>query len=440
MHTHVPEPTLSPVSPEVMHSTQGVTGIHLAGPAWGDHWLCQCQTWWVCTGEGLEQGRLSHAEPRSPGDCEEAENERVLGVPGAQEENILCKERGGCEAPWSWSTGPRDARGHPWLAIPVAKGKEQLCWSSISPSCGVGCALTKLVKVGFGALGPRDGAHQAGLEERAPAVDEAALPSNVVLPGTKSQAQHSLSEPPTPPCTPRSPQWDTPSPEPSALWWECSDTLVSCHWPLLGMSLGPDRLKPIWWDTSHSMLALVTDLADPGHPGMDVSPLPLPSFHGHLAEKDVDLVIMWVVGIRDGVGTDKCRLCRGKKQHSMALCPDPTLRSPLEQCEVLRCPLETLPPEGRAPFLRAQAAEGVLEHGSHQRLCQGFPPREGGQTAEVWTPVLAPASPQQAGEPAPHPTNPCSYRVASGPGSAPCGCSSAQLHGPRSGRRRRCCP
>lgn len=132
------------------------------------------------------------------------------------------------------------------------------------------------------------------------------------------------------------PAGDIPSPEPSALWWEGSDTPLSCCWPLLGMSLGPEKVKPPWWDTSHSMLALVTDLADPGHPSMDVPPLPLPSFHGHLSEKDVDLVIMWVVGIRDGVGTDKRRLCRGKEQHSMVLCLDPTLRSPLEQREVLR--------------------------------------------------------------------------------------------------------
>lgn len=75
---------------------------------------------------------------------------------------------------------------------PRACWKEQPWRSSAVPSCGPGCALTELVEVGLGALGPRDGAHQAGLQECAPAVDEAALPSDVVLPGTRSRAQPSL--------------------------------------------------------------------------------------------------------------------------------------------------------------------------------------------------------------------------------------------------------
>lgn len=70
---------------------------------------------------------------------------------------------------------------------------------------------------------------------------------------------------------------------------------------------------------------LVTDLADPGHPGVDVPPLPLSGFHGRLTEEDVDLVIVRVVGIRDGVGANKRRLCRGKEQHNVVPCPDPTL-------------------------------------------------------------------------------------------------------------------
>lgn len=72
--------------------------------------------------------------------------------------------------------------------LPGACWKEQLWRNSVAPSCRPGCALTELVEVGLGALGPRDGAHQAGLEECAPAVDEAALPSNVILLGTNSRA------------------------------------------------------------------------------------------------------------------------------------------------------------------------------------------------------------------------------------------------------------
>lgn len=108
---------------------------------------------------------------------------------------------------------------------------------------------------------------------------------------------------------------------------------------------------------------LVTDLADPGHPGVDVPPLPLPGFHGCLTEEDVDLVIMRVVGIRDGVGTDECRLCRRKEQHNMSLCPDLTLwYCPWEQCEMLRVQRE---PHGRAPFLmlRLQSACWSLSPG-----------------------------------------------------------------------------
>lgn len=86
--------------------------------------------------------------------------------------------------------------------------------------------------------------------------------------------------------------------------------------------LGPEKVKAHL--VGHPVTAcwpLVTDLADPGHPGMDVPPLPLPSFHGRLTEKDVDLVIVRVVGIGDGIGTDERGLCRGKEQHDMALCP-----------------------------------------------------------------------------------------------------------------------
>lgn len=136
---------------------------------------------------------------------------------------------------------------------------------------------------------------------------------------------------------------------------------------------------------------------------MDVPPLPLPSFHGRLTEEDVDLVIVRVVGIRDGVGADKCGLCGGKEQHDMVLCPEPTL---------LYCPRKTLGaawdaegmqgdpwvpcyPEGRAPFLVLR-----LEHGSHQRLHRYFPPeRRRGPDHPALDPVLPPASPQQAGEP-----------------------------------------
>lgn len=59
-------------------------------------------------------------------------------------------------------------------------------------------ALTQLVKVCLRALGPGDGAQQAGLEERAPAVDEATLPSNVVL---MSKQRYAHLHPPTQPST-----------------------------------------------------------------------------------------------------------------------------------------------------------------------------------------------------------------------------------------------
>lgn len=104
-----------------------------------------------------------------------------------QEENILCKERDGGEAPQSWSTSPEDAGGHPGGVLEGAAPVELHC------SRLQGLALTQLVEVCLSALRPGDGAHQAGLQERAPAVDEAALPSNIVLPGTKSQDQSSLS-------------------------------------------------------------------------------------------------------------------------------------------------------------------------------------------------------------------------------------------------------
>jgi len=177
---------------------------------------------WGSTGEELGVRTApcrAQPDPRVPGDGEEAKDEGVLGVPGAQEENILCKERGGDEVPWRWSTGPEDAGRRPRRHAhrPGVSWQERPWWSSVAPGCRAGCALTELVEVGLGALGPGDGAHQAGLEERAPAVDEAALPSDVVLPGTKSRAQPSLSEPPPPPCAPQSPQGNTRSPELSAL-------------------------------------------------------------------------------------------------------------------------------------------------------------------------------------------------------------------------------
>ena len=64
---------------------------------------------------------------------------------------------------------------------------------------------------------------------------------------------------------------------------------------------------------------LRTDLADPGHPGVDVSPLPLPALQGRLTEEDVDLVVVWVVGVGDGKGTDERGLCG--QQHGIAPCP-----------------------------------------------------------------------------------------------------------------------
>lgn len=85
------------------------------------------------------------------------------------------------------------------VGILGAGWREQPWWSCIQ-----GRALTQLVEVGLSALGPGGGTHQAGLQERAPAVDEAALPSNIVLPGTKSQDQSSLSESPPLLCPPHS--------------------------------------------------------------------------------------------------------------------------------------------------------------------------------------------------------------------------------------------
>lgn len=67
-------------------------------------------------------------------------------------------------------------------------GRSSCGGTALLPAADRAGALTELVEVGLGALGPRDGAHQAGLEERAPAVDEAALPSNVILLGTNSRA------------------------------------------------------------------------------------------------------------------------------------------------------------------------------------------------------------------------------------------------------------
>lgn len=92
------------------------------------------------------------------------------------------------------------------------------------------------------------------------------------------------------------------------------------------MLLGPEELKgPLVGHLARACWPLVTDLADPGHPGMDVPPLPLPGFHGRLSEEDVDLVIVWVVGVRDAVGADERGLCKVEDQHNTALRPEPTL-------------------------------------------------------------------------------------------------------------------
>lgn len=87
---------------------------------------------------------------------------------------------------------------HPRAGAPVQGMQMGILGVCTAPGCTQGWALTQLVEVGLSALGPRDGAHQAGFQECAPAVDEAAFPSNIVLPGTKSQDQSNLSE--SPPC------------------------------------------------------------------------------------------------------------------------------------------------------------------------------------------------------------------------------------------------
>lgn len=81
---------------------------------------------WSSTGGGRGSG-LSHRGSCSPGDCEEPKDKGVLGVSGAQEENILCKERGGGEAPQSWSTSPEDAGGHPGGVLEGAGRVELHC-------------------------------------------------------------------------------------------------------------------------------------------------------------------------------------------------------------------------------------------------------------------------------------------------------------------------
>lgn len=218
---------------------------------------------------------------------------------------------------------------HPRAGAPVQRmqvgilgacWREQAGWSCIAHRCRQGCALTQLVEVGLGALRPRDGAHQAGLQERAPAVDEAALPSNIVLPGTKSQDQSSLSESPPLLCPPRSHR-ETPPALSLLPCGRCAVTPSRCSaWDAPCSRAGK---SPPPGTTGHRVLALATDLADPGHPGVDVPPLPLPSFHGHLTEENVDFVIVRVVGIRDGVGTNKRGLCgrRSSTKWPCALTP-----------------------------------------------------------------------------------------------------------------------
>lgn len=100
--------------------------------------------------------------------------------------------------------------------------------------------LTQLVKVRLGALRPRDGAHQAGLEERAPAVDEAALPSDVVLPGNESCTQPSPAKTPpglSPQRDTRAPRSDSPSLAPRPA--------VGC--PGVGRCLGSHRVGQGTW-------------------------------------------------------------------------------------------------------------------------------------------------------------------------------------------------
>lgn len=197
---------------------------------------------------------------------------------------------------------------HPRAGAPVQRMQEGI---PVELHCSrlQGLALTQLVEVCLSALRPGDGAHQAGLQERAPAVDEAALPSNIVLPGTKSQDQSSLSQSPPLLCPPHSHRGTPPAlsllpcgrcavtPSHSSVW--------DAPWCTAGKSLPGGT-------TGHRVLALATDLADPGHPGVDVPSLPLPSFHGRLMEEDVDFIIVGVVGVGDGVGTNERGLCGGR--------------------------------------------------------------------------------------------------------------------------------
>lgn len=51
------------------------------------------------------------------------------------------------------------------------------------------------------------------------------------------------------------------------------------------------------------------DLADTGHPRMDAPSLPLSSFHSSLPKKEVHLIIIRIVGVRNEMGANKNRLC-----------------------------------------------------------------------------------------------------------------------------------
>lgn len=78
------------------------------------------------SGAALVGAGLSHTGPCSPGHREEPKDKGVLGVPGAQEEYILCKERGGGEA--------QDADGHPGAVLEGAALVELRYRAGHSPS------------------------------------------------------------------------------------------------------------------------------------------------------------------------------------------------------------------------------------------------------------------------------------------------------------------
>lgn len=80
---------------------------------------------------------------------------------------------------------------------------------------------------------------------------------------------------------------------------------------------------------------LHTDLADPGHPGVDVPPLPLPALQGRLTEEDVDLVVMRVVGVGDGEGADERGLC--EQQHGIAPHPQHPMGPPARPRALVPC-------------------------------------------------------------------------------------------------------